>query len=158
MRTQIDRYISGFLIVLMAVMVLNVLWQVASRYLLNDPSGFTDELAGFLMIWVGLIGAAYATGKGLHLAIDILHESAGPATRKRLDLIINLLIAFFAITVLMTGGGRLVYLTMFLEQKSANLEVPLGYVYLAIPLSGLLIAFYALHNIFATNPDHHGRK
>lgn len=151
MRQKIDYILSSLLILLMGVMVLNVLWQVASRYLLNSPSSFTDELAGFLMIWVGLLGAAYATGKGLHLAIDILHESVNLPTRRKLDIVINFLIILFAISVLLIGGGRLVYLTLYLEQSSANLEVPLGYIYLAIPISGLLISYYALHNILSPN-------
>lgn len=152
MRQKIDFILSRLLIFLMGIMVLNVLWQVASRYLFNSPSSFTDELAGFLMIWVGLLGAAYASGKGLHLAIDILHESVAPTTKRRLDIFINLLIILFAISILVIGGGRLVYLTLALEQSSANLEVPLGYIYLAIPISGLLMAYYALESILTSKP------
>jgi len=158
MRSRIDYILSGCLILLMAVMVLNVLWQVASRYLLNSPSAFTDELAGFLMIWVGLLGASYATGKGLHLAIDILHESVAPAVQRRLDMVINLLIVVFALSILVIGGFRLVYLTLYLEQTSANLEVPLGYVYLAIPLSGLLMTYYSLDNLIKPNTPSHVSK
>ena len=133
----------------MVVMVLNVLWQVFSRYVLNNPSGFTDELAGFLMIWVGLLGAAYASGKGLHLAIDILRESN--INSQFLDRIIPVLIILFAVGVLVIGGGRLVYLTLYLEQYSANLKIPVGYVYLALPLSGLLITYYALQDMLKTH-------
>jgi TRAP-type C4-dicarboxylate transport system permease small subunit len=133
----------------MVIMVLNVLWQVFSRYVLNNPSGFTDELAGFLMIWVGLLGAAYASGKGLHLAIDVLRESN--INSKFLDRIIPVLIILFAVGVLVVGGGRLVYLTLYLEQYSANLKIPVGYVYLALPLSGLLITYYALQDMIKTH-------
>jgi TRAP-type C4-dicarboxylate transport system permease small subunit len=133
----------------MVIMVLNVLWQVFSRYVLNNPSGFTDELAGFLMIWVGLLGAAYASGKGLHLAIDVLRESN--INSKFLDRIIPVLIILFAVGVLVIGGGRLVYLTLYLEQYSANLKIPVGYVYLALPLSGLLITYYALQDMIKTH-------
>ena len=147
MRRTIDQLLSYTLITLMAVMVLNVLWQVFSRYALNNPSGFTDELAGFLMIWVGLLGAAYATGKSLHLAIDIIHEKGNELVKKRLDLIIQLLVSLFGLLVLVVGGGRLVYLTLILEQNSANLNIPVGYVYLVLPLSGLLIIYYSLNNL-----------
>ncbi len=147
MRKTIDNILGHLLVFLMAVMVLNVIWQVASRYLLNSPSGFTDELAGFLMIWVGLLGAAYASGKGLHLAIDIIRESKYVNPGK-LDVLIHILIIIFALGVLVIGGSRLVYLTLDLEQFSANLKLPIGYVYLALPLSGLLITYYALSNLF----------
>ncbi len=158
MRKHVDRWLERLLVLLMGAMVLNVLWQVASRYLLNDPSAFTDELAGFLMIWVGLLGAAYATGKGLHLAIDLLHEYSSAGLQKRLDTVINLLITFFALSILVIGGTRLVYLTLLLEQSSANLEVPLGYVYLAVPVSGILMVYYSIHNIFLPNTSAHDRQ
>ena len=62
LRNKIDKILYVFLAIIMAILVLDVLWQVASRYLFNSPSSFTDELAGFLLIWVGLLGAAYGTG------------------------------------------------------------------------------------------------
>ena len=148
MRRRVDQVLSRILIILMALMVINVLWQVISRYVFNDPSSFTDELAGFLMIWVGLLGAAYATGKGLHLAIDTLHEKLSGTARRRTEQFISICIAVFAAAVLLVGGGRLVYLTLYLEQYSANLNIPIGYVYLALPLSGLLIIFYAVNDLY----------
>jgi TRAP-type C4-dicarboxylate transport system permease small subunit len=147
-RKRIDNILAHLLVILMAAMVINVIWQVASRYLFNSPSGFTDELAGFLMIWVGLLGAAYASGTGLHLAIDIIRESK-KINPVLLDRTIHILIIIFAVAVLVIGGSRLVYLTLDLEQFSANLKIPVGYIYLALPLSGLLITYYAISNLFS---------
>ncbi|MFT6867612.1 MAG: TRAP-type C4-dicarboxylate transport system permease small subunit [Cyclobacteriaceae bacterium] len=144
LRSNVDKVLSWTLVVLMAVMVINVLWQVASRYILGDPSLFTDELANFLLIWVGLLGAAYAAGKKAHLAIDILPNKLYGRRKFYLEVLISLLTLFFAITVMVIGGSRLVYLTLSLEQLSATLRVPLGYVYMVIPVSGLLIVFYTL--------------
>lgn len=151
MRKIIDSIIGHTLIALVAVMVINVLWQVASRYLLKAPSGFTDELAGFLLMWVGLLGAAYATGQRLHLAIDLLPRKMSEAGQKRNNILVNGLIMLFALLVMVVGGGRLVYLTLSLNQLSSALQVPLGYVYAVIPLSGLLTIYYSWHNL-AYNP------
>ena len=52
-------------------------------------------------------------------------------------------IATFAVLVLVIGGTRLVELTLVLGQTSAALQVPRGYVYLALPLSGIVILVYA---------------
>jgi TRAP-type C4-dicarboxylate transport system permease small subunit len=61
-------------------------------------------------------------------------------------LFIELLIFCFALLVLVVGGTGLVRLTLSLGQTSAALQVPLGYVYLALPFSGLLMMFFsALH-------------
>lgn len=130
----------------MAILVIDVLWQVASRYLFNSPSSFTDELAGFLLIWVGLLGAAYGTGTKIHLAIDLLPSKLSFDRRKYLEVIINCLIAVFSLLVFVIGGSWLVYTRFYLGQVSAALEIPLGYVYLVLPVSGLLIIFYAVSN------------
>lgn len=72
MRKIIDKSLEAILIFLMAFLVVDVLWQVTSRYVLASPSSVTDELAGYLLIWVGLLGAAYVSGCNEHLSIDLL--------------------------------------------------------------------------------------
>jgi len=62
----ITKVLGIFLIVLMAAIVLDVTWQVFTRFILKDPSGFTEELAGFLLIWIGLLGASYALHRKFH--------------------------------------------------------------------------------------------
>ena len=71
-KKMIDKRLELALIILMGVNVLNVLWQVFTRFVLRDPSSFTEELARYLLIWVGLLGASYAAGKKMHLAIDVV--------------------------------------------------------------------------------------
>jgi TRAP-type C4-dicarboxylate transport system permease small subunit len=115
---------------------------------LQSPSSFTDELARYLLIWVGLLGAAYATGKRLHLAIDIVPNQAGPRSQRVLNVVVNLLVVGFALFVMVVGGIRLVFITLTLDQTSPALGIPLGYVYTALPLSGLLIMYYAVLNTF----------
>lgn len=146
-RKAADLILSRFVITVMAVLVLDVLWQVTSRYIMKEPSSWTDELAGFLLIWVGLFGAAYATGKNDHLAIDLLPRKLDPSRRKYLYLLINGLIGAFALIVLIIGGVRLVYISFKLNQISSALEIPVGYVYLVLPISGLFILFYAVHDM-----------
>lgn len=75
---KLNRVLELFLVILMSVLVIDVLWQVFSRYMLSSPSSFTDELAGFLLIWVGVLGAAYVSGRKEHLAIDILIQKSPP--------------------------------------------------------------------------------
>ena len=122
-----------FLVILVSVLVVDVLWQVFSRYLLSSPSSFTDELAGFLLIWVGVLGAAYVAGRKEHLAIDILVQRSPPARQRRLQFIIHTLILLFALFVMVIGGTSLVYTRFVLDVKSAALQLPLGYVYIVLP-------------------------
>ena len=143
-RAQIDSILEKILVVIMSLMVINVLWQVFSRYILANPSSFTDELARYLMIWVGVLGATYVAGKGNHVAITYFSEKFSPLNFKRIQVFINLTILVFAILGMLFGGARLVYITLFLEQLSPALKIPLGLVYSVIPISGLLIIFYKI--------------
>ncbi len=147
LRQNIDKYLEKFLVVIMSILVIDVLWQVISRYVLSSPSSFTDELAGFLLIWVGLFGAAYVAGKKEHLAIDLLLQKSGPARRKFLEIFIAICVCVFSLPVLVVGGTWLVYTRFALEVKSAALEIPLGYVYIVLPISGILTIFFTIDNM-----------
>lgn len=148
MRKQIDKGLELLLIGLMVLLVVDVLWQVLSRYVLASPSSFTDEVAGFLLIWVGLLGAAYVAGREEHLAIDLLVRRASKRGQYRLRQMGYGCICLFALAVLVVGGSWLVYTRFHLGVTSASLEINLGYVYLALPLSGLLTAYYAIDSLF----------
>ncbi len=141
---RLDRILGLTLATGLAVSVLVVLWQIFSRYVLGDPSPWTDELVRYLLIWMGLLGAAYATGQRLHLAIDLLPARLEGRARHWHGLAVQGLIIVFAIAVPVLGGFQLVRLVTQLGQRSAALGMPLGNVYLALPLAGLLITFYAL--------------
>ncbi len=147
-RKALDLILSRVLVFIMAVMVINVLWQVFTRFIMKSPSGFTDELARYLLIWVGLLGASYASGQNLHLSIDILPAKADFQKQKYYHLIVNIIVAAFAFFIMVIGGLNLVYLTLILDQTSAALELPLAIVYSVVPLSGLIIIFYSIMNLF----------
>ncbi|HEA20549.1 hypothetical protein LCGC14_0827650 [marine sediment metagenome] len=147
LRKTIDKVLANALVIIMAVMVLNVLWQVFSRFLLGAPSSFTDELARYLLIWIGILGAAYVSGQNLHVAIDVLPKRFSEKTQKILKSIVSWLIILFSLFALVVGGARLVYITYVLDQHSPALQMPLALVYLVIPISGVLIIYYKLSDI-----------
>lgn len=147
MRKKIEKALEWFLVFLMSVLVIDVLWQVFSRYVLNSPSSYTDELAGFLLIWVGLIGAAYVAAHREHLAIDLLLQRSTPKRRYKLEVTIELCIVIFSILVLIVGGIWLSYTRFYLSVKSSALGLPLGIIYLVLPLSGFLITYFGIDNL-----------
>ena len=147
LRKSIDNVLEWVLVFLLSFLVIDVLWQVASRYIMKSPSSYTDELAGYLLIWVGLLGAAYVAGKREHLAIDLLIQRSSPKRKFKLEIIISVVIIIFAISVLIIGGSWLVYTRFYLSVKSSALGMPLGIVYLVLPLSGILITYFDIDNI-----------
>lgn len=144
LKKRLDFILSRIVIIIMGLMVLNVLWQVFSRFILKNPSSFTEELARYSLIWLGLLGASYASGQKLHLAIDLLPTKLKGQKKIYLDIIIELCVLLFSITAMVIGGTRLVLITLELNQISAALQIPLGYVYLVLPISGAIMFFYSL--------------
>lgn len=148
LKAALDQSIKACLALLMGLMVLNVTWQVFSRYVLGDPSSFTDELSRYSMIWLGLLGAAYVSGKQGHLSIDILVQRLQGKQLLFLQLFLHGMVIFFAAVVMVWGGGNLVYISQLLQQKSATLQVPLAWVYGMLPVSGLLVVYYHSFHVF----------
>lgn len=146
-RKKIDKILSNALVIIMSVMVVNVLWQVFTRFIVGTPSSFTDELARYLMIWLGILGAAYVSGRNMHVAIDVLPLRSSSKTQRKLKLIVYTLIIVFAFFAMVIGGLRLVFITYTLDQFSPALQLPLAVVYFAIPLSGALIIYYKISDI-----------
>jgi TRAP-type C4-dicarboxylate transport system permease small subunit len=143
----ITRILSTVLIVLMAVMVLDVTWQVFTRFILKNPSGFTEELAGFLLIWIGLLGSSYAYYVKAHLGIDILTAKLTGVKKKVSEITVSAIVFLFALLLLVIGGLRLVDIVFTLEQISPAIGIPMGYIYLVLPLTGILFMYYAVYFI-----------
>lgn len=147
LRKKIDKIVGNALVIIMGVMVINVLWQVFTRFIVGTPSSFTDELARYLMIWVGILGAAYVSGKNMHVAITVLPSKLSESKQKKLAGIVSFLVIAFALLGLIVGGMRLVYITYLLEQRSPALQIPLAVVYLVLPISGILIIYYKVSDL-----------
>ena len=140
----VDVILQQALILLMVALVTSVSWQVISRYVFSSPSSWTEEVARFLLIWIGLLGAAYAFRTGVHLGLDILPKKLSGKSASVLEYFILLVVIGFAASVLVVGGGNLVLLTWELKQYSAVLGLPIAFVYSVIPLSGALICLFAI--------------
>ncbi len=148
----LNRAIENLLVVIFGLLVLDVVWQVLSRYVLGRSSSYTEEFARFALIWLTVLGAAYINGqKEGHLAMDFLLSKL-PAKRKiRRQKIIQTIMAAFALVVMVIGGGNLVYTTLSLGQTSSALHLPLGSVYAIVPVCGIVIIFFSLYNIKKLN-------
>lgn len=142
LRKLIDRLLEAALVLSFTVLTICVIWQVVSRYVLGSPSTFTEETSRFAVIWLGLLGAAYACGRLEHLAYDMLAiKLSGPALLNHMR-VIALITLLFSAAVFVYGGLKLVLRAFEVEQFSATLEVPMGYVYACIPIAGVCIVFY----------------
>jgi len=140
---KLDYLIERLLMLLMLAIVLIVSWQVLSRYLLQSPSSVSEEVARFLLIWISLIGAVYCYRTKAHLGLDIITNKLAAKQQKIAALFTHVMVFIFSALVLIIGGIRLVILAFEPIQRSPALDVPMGYIYSVLPLSGLLLCLYA---------------
>lgn len=143
----INRVIEFALVAIFALLVIDVLWQVFGRYVLGKSFSFTEEFARFALIWLAILGAAYLNGRREHLSMDFLLQKLSPEQLKKRMQIIEAIMFVFALVVMVIGGGNLVYTTLYLGQISPAMHISLGYIYAIVPISGLLIMFFAVYNI-----------
>ena len=144
---KVNRFLEQVLVVIFALLVLDVLFQVFSRYLLGTSFTWTEEFARFSLIWLTILGAAYLNGKKEHLSMDFLYQKFSETNKRKASIMIEILIFLFALIVMVIGGFNLVYTTLHLEQLSGTLRIPLGYVYAIMSFSGLLIMCYSIYHI-----------
>ncbi|MFI3245596.1 MAG: TRAP transporter small permease [Ferrimonas sp.] len=143
-RIILDNSILTACSTLLIALVVLVTWQVFSRYVLNDPSSFTDELSRYFMIWLGFLGACYLFGKRAHLAITLMLDTLDGYKKNILLVVINLTTLTFVNLAMLRGGWLLVNKT--LHQFSPALQIPMGYIYFILPLSAVLITVYIFLN------------
>ena len=127
------------------MMILLTCWQVFTRYLLGNPSSWSEELVSYLFEWMALLGASLVVGERGHMNIRLLVENANPSARKILSLFAEVIAALFAGIILVYGGVQITNLAM--AQMTSALGVPVGLFYIVLPLSGILNIMYCIINI-----------
>lgn len=154
---RIDRFLRWFLVTLMAIMVVTVTWQVLTRYVLGTPSSYTMELSTFLLIWITLLGSAYALRLRAHLGIDVVVRALSDRGKEIAGIAVHVAIIVASLVIFIYGGSRLVYVTLVLNQLSPAFQIPMGYVYSVVPITGVLMVYYAVvaineHRVIVADP------
>jgi len=148
---RLPEVILGILTLGLALLV-NV--QVFLRYVLQEDIRGSDEYVRIILIWVVFLGAAVAMKRVSHLGINILVGRLPRPVARYLDIAAYLIIC--GVAVVMVYQGLFVAGQGFTNTFTMS-GVPVGYQYAALPFSGLLILFYALHNMFTGRtpiPEH----
>lgn len=165
LRTGLVKSLEVVLITLFALLVLDVLWGVISRgsgrlvawmaeqgyqawaFLPRGQSAWTGEVAINLLIWISLLGASVAYGAKAHLGVDYFVLKLHKDAQRLMDITVNVIVGMFAAAVLIWGGYILVARTLEQGQVTSALNIKVGYVYMAVPISGLFILLFCVENI-----------
>ena len=130
--------VSAFGLVLMTAIVG---WQVFGRYVLNSTPSWSEEAALTLMIWFVSLAAAAGVRQGFHIRIVAVEDAVPAGVRKAMQLASNLVVAACGLAMLV-WGGELVVLTW--DHVIPSLGISRGLAYLGLPISGALMALYAV--------------
>lgn len=141
------RLLNGILIGAVAILVLDVLLGVASRYLWGAQVKWTEELATILLIWVSFLGAAAAFEARAHLGIDFLTARFSPSARRKTELAAHLCTIGFVVIAFLFGGSILVRQALIHRNILPALQVSDVVMYLPLPVSGVFILIYEIANL-----------
>ena len=146
---QLRRILNQILRVLAGVsflaMVALTCWQVFTRYILQNPSSWSEELVSYLFAWMSLLGASIVVGERGHMNIPIVVERMGTKGRKFFAIFAEVIACVFAGVILVYGGIQITNLAM--GQMTSSLGLPIGVFYVILPLSGVINMIYTILNI-----------
>ena len=142
---MLNKAVGVIVTIMLAVMSLLILMQVISRFAIEHPYAWTEELARYLMIYSVFLGAALALRQHKMIAVEIIAESLKPKARKMMKIGIMILTVVFLIILLKQGLNMLPIVS---RQSSSALGWSMDKAYMAIPIGAALMIINAIAVIF----------
>ena len=143
------KVLDVFLAVLLGMMILDVLLGVTSRYVFGSQVEWTEELACYLLVWIGLTGAAAAFARKSHLVLDVLVTHFSESARRKAMLISCVTCLAFTILVFLIGGIGLTIHAFQVNRILPALRISDGFVFLALPVSGVFMLVFQLEELLS---------
>jgi len=119
--------------------------QVFVRYVLQKPLFlWSEELARFLLIWMVFLGIGVGVKNDAHFSMDILPPLLGRRWGAILRLFNDLCMGVILV-LLVLAGLRFSWFGMF--QNSPNLEILMVWIFISIPIGGILSLTYLVERM-----------
>lgn len=134
---MLDLAMSTIMSFVMLILVIFGFWQIFSRWVLNDPSTFTDELLRYMLIWAGMIGAAYCFFHDKHVKLTLLTSKLKGTPLMVLNVLDEIIVIVFVVYVYIWGGSQMV--AQNANQLTAVLRLPMSLIYACLPVSGVFV-------------------
>ncbi len=141
----INKVLEAAMVILMAVMVLGCCWQVVTRFLLNNPSKYTEEFLRYALIWLTMLGMPYAYGRDQHISINLVTRSFKPKNLLLTKVCIEVLICLLSVFVLIMGGMMVTMNSA--GQISPAMQLPMPIYYACLPISGVLMCLCCIERL-----------
>lgn len=137
---KFDKILNDVMRAVMAITMFLLLvfgtWQIFTRWILRNPSTFTDEFLRYLLIWASMIGSAYCFYRDEHLALDLVKDRVRGVGKIVLNIFIEAAVLFFVGYVFIYGGWKI---AMRATNVSSVMRIPFRFLYLIMPISGVLV-------------------
>lgn len=131
----INRFFAGVTMFFVVIMVAIIFLQIISRAVIGSSFSWTEELARILMLWVIFLGAGFAFQYGAHVSVETIVQKFPQSVQKIIPLFVFIVSSLFLIVLLLKG----IDITQrAMSQYTSALRLPMGYVYLAFPVSAAL--------------------
>lgn len=133
----LDFAMSTIMSMVMLVLIIFGTWQIFTRWVLNNPSTYTEELLRYLLIWAGMIGAAYCFFHDKHVKLTLLTSRLKGTPLAVLNVLDDMIVIAFVIYVYIYGGIQMV--TGNVTQLTAVLRLPMSLIYGCLPVAGVFV-------------------
>lgn len=141
----LNKIIEYILAVLVFIMVAGCFWQVFTRFILNNPSQWTEELLRYALIWLTMMGVPYAYGKERHLSIGFLTNTFSKKGTVLDQIFVEIVVLILSVFVMVAGGYMVVVNAA--GQISPALRLPMELYYLGVPICGVLMIIYSVQRL-----------
>lgn len=131
----IDKFVSFICIIMGIVMTVSTLVGILFRYVMTNPLPWTEELARYSMIWMGLLAISIGVKKNSHLGVNLFVNFLPLFLRKVILYITRILMFYFLYLLLIYGYNMALN---GLDQIAPALQIPMFYILLSVPVSALL--------------------
>ncbi|GGG87645.1 TRAP transporter small permease protein [Salipiger pallidus] len=126
---------------LLLVMTVLISWQVFARYVMGNSLSFSEEVSRFSMVWMTMLGAAYAYRYGSLISVDLLETLSGPKVSRALRLIVAAASCVFAYVLLTQGVNITSRVSM---QVAPSTRISMAWLYAAMPAGAGLVLLNAV--------------
>lgn len=135
-------YVLGLMLGAMSILIIV---QVFSRFVINLPIHWSEEVSRYLMIYIVFIGASLAMRHNKLISVELLPEMVNENKRRIITIIIMVISIVFFVILFKQGID---ILGRVKGQSSAGLGISMAIPYAAIPIGSVLLALNSLAAVF----------
>ena len=143
---RVNRVAEIVVIIAFATLIGIVAAAVFFRYVLNDSIVWAEEMARYLFVWITFVGGGLGVGRNIHVGVDSLVKILPAQLKQLVQICAELMIVVFVVALIYVGAQ---FAWFGMNAGALLLPIPMGVVYLAVPVGGAVMLANVLLNVWA---------